>query len=93
MGRYKLTDEDVLRRLGTDEATGLTEEEAARRLKLYGPNLVVHHLQVRSLSLALIGRRCGGWDWLAGWAGDAGLGWFVVEVGPWGGGGGGGGAR
>jgi Ca2+-transporting ATPase len=40
--------EDVVARLGTDEATGLTEEEAARRLKLYGPNLVVaHHPQVR----------------------------------------------
>jgi hypothetical protein len=51
MGRYKLADADVLRRLCTDEATGLTEEEAARRLKLYGPNLVVNHLQVRQLFL------------------------------------------
>uniref|UniRef100_A0A0E0J1Y3 Uncharacterized protein n=1 Tax=Oryza nivara TaxID=4536 RepID=A0A0E0J1Y3_ORYNI len=31
--------EDVVARLGTDETTGLTGEEAARRLKLYGPNL------------------------------------------------------
>uniref|UniRef100_A0A0E0BJ58 Uncharacterized protein n=1 Tax=Oryza glumipatula TaxID=40148 RepID=A0A0E0BJ58_9ORYZ len=35
--------EDVVARLGTDEATGLTREEAARRLKLYGPNLVADH--------------------------------------------------
>ena len=54
MGRHKLSDEYVLRRLGTDEENGLTEEEAARRLKLYGPNLVVDHLlQVRSFFLAL----------------------------------------
>ncbi|KAL6646119.1 hypothetical protein ACP70R_017727 [Stipagrostis hirtigluma subsp. patula] len=42
----KLADEEVLRRLGTDEATGLTEEEAARRLKAYGPNIVVHRPKV-----------------------------------------------
>uniref|UniRef100_A0A0E0F5V0 Uncharacterized protein n=1 Tax=Oryza meridionalis TaxID=40149 RepID=A0A0E0F5V0_9ORYZ len=35
--------EDVVARLATDEATGLTREEAARRLKLYGPNLVADH--------------------------------------------------
>jgi hypothetical protein len=39
--------EDVVARLGTDEATGLTGEEAARRLKLYGPNLVADHPLVR----------------------------------------------
>uniref|UniRef100_A0A0E0J1X5 Uncharacterized protein n=1 Tax=Oryza nivara TaxID=4536 RepID=A0A0E0J1X5_ORYNI len=57
--------EDVVARLGTDEATGLTEEEAARRLKLYGPNLVVaHHPQVGGKLLATL--KCivllWGWD-------------------------------
>ncbi|CAO2169581.1 unnamed protein product [Urochloa humidicola] len=42
----KLPEDELMRRLGTDEATGLTEEEAARRLKVCGPNLVVHHPQV-----------------------------------------------
>ncbi|KAL6661227.1 hypothetical protein ACP70R_000611 [Stipagrostis hirtigluma subsp. patula] len=41
----KLAQEEVLRRLGTDETTGLTEEEAARRLQVYGPNFVVHRPQ------------------------------------------------
>ncbi|XP_062217108.1 plasma membrane ATPase-like isoform X2 [Phragmites australis] len=34
-------EEEVLRRLGTGEDAGLTEKEAARRLRLHGPNVVV----------------------------------------------------
>ncbi|KAL6847582.1 hypothetical protein ACP4OV_022608 [Aristida adscensionis] len=34
-------EEEVLRRLGTGEEAGLTEEEAARRLRIHGPNVVV----------------------------------------------------
>ncbi|XP_062191332.1 plasma membrane ATPase 1-like [Phragmites australis] len=42
----KLAEEEAVRFLGTNEATGLTEEEAAaRRLKVYGPNIVDHHPQ------------------------------------------------
>ncbi len=33
-----LGSEEVLKLLGTDKTTGLTEEEAARRLELYGKN-------------------------------------------------------
>uniref|UniRef100_A0A0E0K7L6 Uncharacterized protein n=1 Tax=Oryza punctata TaxID=4537 RepID=A0A0E0K7L6_ORYPU len=38
-------EEEVLRRLGTGEKTGLTDKEAARRLRLHGPNVVIlsHH--------------------------------------------------
>ncbi|XP_066360490.1 ATPase 9, plasma membrane-type-like isoform X3 [Miscanthus floridulus] len=38
-------EEEVLRRLGTAEEAGLTDNEAARRLRLHGPNVVVlsHH--------------------------------------------------
>ncbi|KAF2910907.1 hypothetical protein DAI22_11g137100 [Oryza sativa Japonica Group] len=43
MPREPAAAEDVVARLGTDEATGLTGEEAARLLKLYGPNLVADH--------------------------------------------------
>uniref|UniRef100_A0A0D9XS60 Cation-transporting P-type ATPase N-terminal domain-containing protein n=1 Tax=Leersia perrieri TaxID=77586 RepID=A0A0D9XS60_9ORYZ len=58
-------DDDVLGRLGTDESTGLTEEEAARRLKAYGPNIVLHHhSQTDSKHLAAL--KCilflWGWD-------------------------------
>ncbi|KAK8447015.1 hypothetical protein SEVIR_9G578770v4 [Setaria viridis] len=40
-----LEEEEVLRRLGTGEEAGLAESEAARRLRLHGPNVVVlsHH--------------------------------------------------
>ncbi|ONL92665.1 ATPase 2 plasma membrane-type [Zea mays] len=40
-----LEEEEVLRRLGTAEEAGLTDNEAARRLRLHGPNVVVlsHH--------------------------------------------------
>ncbi|CAN6308350.1 unnamed protein product [Urochloa humidicola] len=38
-------EEEVLRRLGTGEEAGLTDTEAARRLRLHGPNVVLlsHH--------------------------------------------------
>lgn len=41
---------EVLRRLGTAEDTGLTEKEAARRLRLHGPNIVAlsHHVRLHS---------------------------------------------
>lgn len=40
-------EEEVLRRLGTREEAGLTEAEAARRLRLHGPNVVVRSQHVR----------------------------------------------
>ena len=39
-GFHALGAEDVLARLNVDPATGLSEAEAAQRLKLYGPNLM-----------------------------------------------------
>jgi hypothetical protein len=46
-------EEEVLRRLGTAEEAGLTDNEAARRLRLHGPNVVVlsHHVRLHSGSL------------------------------------------
>jgi H+-transporting ATPase len=47
-----LEEEEVLRRLGTAEEAGLTETEAARRLRVGGPNVVVlshHQVRVRAL--------------------------------------------
>lgn len=40
-------EEEVLRRLGTGEKAGLTDKEAARRLRLHGPNVVIlsHHVR------------------------------------------------
>lgn len=55
----KLPEEEVLRCLDTDESTGLTEEEAVRRLKVYGPNLVVDHPQVAPF-FTISGQCCAG---------------------------------
>lgn len=46
-----LEEEEVLRRLGTGEEAGLAESEAARRLRLHGPNVVVLSHHVRALRL------------------------------------------
>ncbi|KAF8740201.1 hypothetical protein HU200_013802 [Digitaria exilis] len=40
---------EVLRRLGTREEAGITEAEAARRLRLHGPNVVVRSRHLRLL--------------------------------------------
>ncbi|KAL6645290.1 hypothetical protein ACP70R_016898 [Stipagrostis hirtigluma subsp. patula] len=57
-------EEEVLRRLGTGEEAGLTEKEAARRLRLHGPNVVVrsHHedSMLRKLLMGLF--LLWGWD-------------------------------
>jgi hypothetical protein len=45
-------EEEVLRRLGTGEKAGLTAEEAARRLRVHGPNVVSRSHQVRAHSLS-----------------------------------------
>ena len=38
---YRMTCDDVLRQLECDARTGLSDEEAARRLEQYGPNILV----------------------------------------------------
>jgi len=44
---------DVIRALGTDRAQGLRPEEAARRLRVYGPNVIVEGRRRGSLRMLL----------------------------------------
>ncbi|OQU93436.1 hypothetical protein SORBI_3001G539400 [Sorghum bicolor] len=58
-------EEEVLRRLGTAEEAGLTDNEAARRLRLHGPNVVVlsHHHEGSMLQRFLMALfSLWGWD-------------------------------
>lgn len=44
-------EEEVMGRLATGEKAGLTGDEAARRLRVYGPNIVVRSHDVRTNAL------------------------------------------
>uniref|UniRef100_A0A0D9VNE0 Uncharacterized protein n=1 Tax=Leersia perrieri TaxID=77586 RepID=A0A0D9VNE0_9ORYZ len=57
-------EEEVLRRLGTGEKAGLTQKEAARRLRLHGPNLVIlSHHQEESILWKFLIKLFSLWSW------------------------------
>lgn len=50
---YSLTKDEVVQRLGTSEESGISDEEAARRLKEYGPNELVEKERISPLKIFL----------------------------------------
>uniref|UniRef100_J3LJ27 Cation-transporting P-type ATPase N-terminal domain-containing protein n=1 Tax=Oryza brachyantha TaxID=4533 RepID=J3LJ27_ORYBR len=58
-----VVEEEVLRRLGTGEEAGLTDKEAARRLRLHGPNVVVRSHQEDSILRKFLMNLFSLWGW------------------------------
>ncbi|KAF0932819.1 hypothetical protein E2562_012151 [Oryza meyeriana var. granulata] len=56
-------EEEVLRRLGTGEKAGLTGKEAARRLRLHGPNVVIRSHQEDSMLRKFLMKLFSLWGW------------------------------
>jgi P-type Ca2+ transporter type 2C len=50
---YSLTKDEVVQRLGTSEESGISDEEAARRLEEYGPNELVEKERISPLKIFL----------------------------------------
>jgi Ca2+-transporting ATPase len=50
---YRLPASDVLARLGTSVAAGLSEEDVKRRLKSYGPNTIVSRRKISAFAVLL----------------------------------------
>jgi Ca2+-transporting ATPase len=50
---YSLTKDEVVQRLGTSEESGISDEEAARRLEEYGPNELVEKERISTLKIFL----------------------------------------